>query len=117
MCFSIASRVCLQLSRIEVLSSRLLTFLRRWVQTDMGNAGAIQNGFEKADTPIDISVAGLVDKVRDPKTRIPHFIVNIDFQRSTEQRETTRVESLLLGTIRHWIGKAYKTSYSVMRTD
>jgi hypothetical protein len=34
-----------------------------WVQTEMGNAGAKNVGMEKADTTVEDSVAGLMDKV------------------------------------------------------
>jgi len=40
----------------------------RWVQTDMGNAGALAHGMKEAPTPIVESVDGIVDKI-DNSTR------------------------------------------------
>jgi norsolorinic acid ketoreductase len=35
-------------------------WIRRWVQTDMGNSGAILIGMKEAETPLEESVEGLV---------------------------------------------------------
>jgi norsolorinic acid ketoreductase len=40
----------------------------RWVQTDMGNSGAVANGLTEAPTTIQESVDGIVDKI-DNATR------------------------------------------------
>lgn len=34
-----------------------------WVQTDMGNAGAVANGLQEAPTSLEDSIKGLVEKV------------------------------------------------------
>ena len=39
-----------------------------WVQTDLGNYGAVALGFEQAETPIEESVGGMV-KVFNAATR------------------------------------------------
>jgi len=39
-----------------------------WVQTDMGNQGAVANGLEQAPTTIEDSVAGLLKQI-DVATR------------------------------------------------
>ena len=41
----------------------VLTSGRSWVQTDMGNRGAVSFGFDKAETTIEDSVAGIVKTV------------------------------------------------------
>jgi norsolorinic acid ketoreductase len=40
----------------------------RWVQTDMGNSGAVANGLTEAPTTIQESVDGIIDKI-DNATR------------------------------------------------
>lgn len=50
------------------LSRNLLTKRARFVQTDMGNAGAKLVGMKEATTPIDDCVAGML-KVIDESTR------------------------------------------------
>ena len=44
----------------------------RWVQTDMGNAGALAHGMTEAPTTIVECVDGIVDKI-DNSTRVKHF--------------------------------------------
>lgn len=37
--------------------------MRRWVQTDMGNGGAKQNGMEQAPVTIDESITGILKEI------------------------------------------------------
>lgn len=44
---------------------QLLTLIKRWVQTDMGNAGAAVAGLESAPVTIDDSVKGILKNVSE----------------------------------------------------
>lgn len=35
----------------------------RWVQTDLGNYGAVQLGFEKAETSVEDSCSGIIEVI------------------------------------------------------
>ena len=48
----------------------LTTLKNRWVQTDMGNTGAVANGLEAAPVTIQDSINGLLGKVRFARSEI-----------------------------------------------
>lgn len=45
---------------------KLTAFINSWVQTDMGNAGAVAHGLEEAPTTVVDSINGMVEKVSLP---------------------------------------------------
>jgi hypothetical protein len=51
------------MKRIVQISLRYTDVLTRWVQTDMGNAGAVANGLSEAPVTVKESVDGMVSKL------------------------------------------------------
>jgi norsolorinic acid ketoreductase len=51
---------------VKRVGQQLIVFVKSWVQTDMGNAGAVANGLKEAPTTVMESVTGMVDKVSLP---------------------------------------------------
>lgn len=69
MCLPGRPRVISQ--RSERLCRDLLLTVYRWVQTDLGQAGADAFGYEKAAITVEESVSGLI-KVIDASSRETH---------------------------------------------
>jgi hypothetical protein len=53
-------------NRYKIYEAKTDRDCQSWVQTDMGNAGAVANGLKEAPTTVMESVNGMIEKVRFP---------------------------------------------------